>query len=91
MLIRHHINFMIGPMAKTAILTATLAEGIGFSHPILRDGAYKRRHRAFAGLLTTAALVVSLAIAVVAVSFGITRAGASANGPCARTEVSCVQ
>jgi hypothetical protein len=87
MLIRHHINFMIRPRAKTA----TLVEGIGFSHPILRDGAYKRRHRAFAGLLTTAALVVSLAIAVVAVSFGIARAGASANGPCVRTEVSCVQ
>ena len=87
MLIRHHINFMIGPVAKTA----TLVERIGFSHPILHDGAYKRRHRAFAGLFTTAALVVSLAIAVVAVSLGIARAGASADGPCARTEVRCVQ
>ena len=30
MLIRHHINFMIRPVAKTA----TLVERIGFSHPI---------------------------------------------------------
>lgn len=86
MLIRHHINSMIRPRAKTA----ALVDGIGFSHPVLREGAYKR-HRAFAGLLTTAALVASLAIAVVAVSLGIARAGASADGPCARTEVSCVQ
>ena len=65
----------------------TLVDGVGFSHPILRDGVHLRRHRAFAGLITTAALVVSLAIAMVAVSIGIARA----NTGSAPTEVSCVQ
>ena len=86
MLIRHHISSMIG--LKTRAKPKTLVDGVGFSHPILRDGAHMRRHRAFAGLITTAALVVSLAIAVIAVSIGIARAEESAG---ARTGVSCVQ
>ena len=65
----------------------TLVDGVGFSHPILRGDAHQRRHRAFAGLITTAALVVSLAIAMVAVSIGIARADSGS----AQTEVGCVQ
>ena len=83
MLIRHHINFMIGPAARTM----TLVDGVGFSHPVLRDSPHNRGHQAFAGLITTAALVVSLAIALIAVSIGIARADSGS----ARTEVSCVQ
>ena len=79
---------MIRPMARTV----TLADRVGFSHPILRDGLHLRRDRAFAGLITTAALVVSLAIAMIAVSIGIARADARTNAiGGARTEVSCVQ
>ena len=92
MLIRHHINRMIRPTARAM----SLVDGVGFSHPILRDGAHQRRDLAFAGLFTTAALVVSLAIAMIAVSIGIARAHAATNtldtylgGD--RTEVSCVQ
>ena len=55
----------------------TLVDGVGFSHPILRDGGRQRRDLAFAGLITTAALVVSLAIAMIAVSIGIARAHAA--------------
>ena len=69
----------------------TLVAGVGFSHPILRDGTHKRRHRAVAGLITTVALVVSLAIAVVAVSIGIARADTPAHALGASTEVCCVQ
>jgi hypothetical protein len=83
MLIRHHINRMIGSRAKAI----TLVDGVGFSHPILRDGAYNHRDRAFAGLITTTALVVSLAIAMIAVSIGISRADSGS----ARTELSRVQ
>ena len=76
-MIRHHMK----PM------TATRIAGVGFSLPIQRDRALKRRNRAFAEFITTAALVVSLAIAVIAVSIGIARADVSGT----RTEVSCVQ
>jgi hypothetical protein len=67
MLIRHQVR----PM------TSTLFDRIGFSHPIQRDRALTRRNRAFAELITTAALLVSLAIAVTAVSIGIARADTS--------------
>ena len=63
---------MVGPMSRAKAIA--LVDGVGFSHPILREGARERRQRAFAGLITTAALTVSLAVAVVAVSFGIARA-----------------
>ena len=87
MLIRHQVNPMIRPAAKTM----TLVAGVGFSHPILRDGVHSRRYRAVAGLITTLALVVSLAIAVAAVSIGIARADSPANALGAHTEVCCVQ
>ena len=64
MLIRHHVKSM----------TTALDHHIGFSHPILHEQAQKRRDRAFAELITVAALFVSLAIAVTAVSIGIARA-----------------
>jgi hypothetical protein len=64
MLIRHHMKSM----------TTTLIDGVGFSHPIQPEWARERRSRALAELITTAALVVSLAIAVTAVSIGISRA-----------------
>jgi len=64
-----------------------MLDTIGFSHPILRERARKRRSRALAELITAAALVVSLAIAVTAVSIGISRAGTLA----AITKVCCVQ
>jgi len=69
MLIRHQIE----PQVKS--MTGTLTDRVGFSHPIQRERARKRRNRAFAELITTAALVVSLAVAVTAVSIGIARAG----------------
>jgi hypothetical protein len=65
MLIRHQMQ----PMMETAM------KGIGFTPPIPRARARKRRHRAVVELVTAAALVVSLAVAVTAVSFGIARAG----------------
>jgi hypothetical protein len=63
MLIRHHVTIM-----------STANHHIGFSHPVLNEQAQKRRDRAFAELITVAALFVSLAIAVTAVSIGIARA-----------------
>ena len=55
-------------------MTRNLIDRVGFSHPIQREWARKRRHRAFAELIMTAALAVSLAIAVTAVAIGIARA-----------------
>jgi len=49
-------------------------DAIGFTDPTQREQGAKRRDPAVAGLITTAALVVSLAIALTAVSFGIARA-----------------
>ena len=77
MLIRHHIK----PM------TRTLIDRVGFSHPIQRERVRKRRSRAFAELITTAALLVSLAIAVTAVSIGIARAHTLGG----ETGISCVR
>ena len=77
MLIRHQVNSM----------TTTRSERVGFSHPILHERARKRRDRAFAELITVAALFVSLAIAVTAVSIGIARA----NAPSATIHASSVQ
>ena len=74
-------------MIRSRARAITLVDGVGFSHPILRDGSHQRRDRAFAGLITTAALVVSLAVAMIAVSLGIARAHTGS----APTEVSCVQ
>ena len=78
-------------------MTTTLIDRVGFSHPIQREWARERRSRAFAELITTAALVVSLAIAVIAVSIGIARAdtfnaGTLSTGTLgAPTELSCVK
>lgn len=77
MLIRHHVNSM----------TTSLNGHIGFSHPILHERSRKHRDRAFAELITVAALFVSLAIAVTAVSIGIARA----NTPSANIHISSVQ
>ena len=66
MLIRHHLN----PM------TTAIIETVGFSHPSEHKLERKRDERAFAELITVAALSVSLAVAVTAVSFGIARAAA---------------
>ena len=64
MLIRRHITSM----------TTALTDRVGFSHPTELKPEHDRRSRAFAELITTAALAVSLVIAVVAVSIGISRA-----------------
>jgi hypothetical protein len=64
MLIRHQAKRM----------TKNLMDRVGFSNPIDRTRAHARRKRAFAELITTAALAVSLAVAVTAVSLGIARA-----------------
>jgi hypothetical protein len=64
MLIRHHVDFMKTPFADT----------LGFSHPTEQKLESKRRDRAFAELITVAALSLSLAVAVTAVSIGIARA-----------------
>ncbi len=53
------------------------ANGAGFARPSERYWVRERRSRAIAELITTAALAVSLVIAVVAVSIGITRASTS--------------
>jgi hypothetical protein len=74
MLIRHQIKPQVIPM------TRTLVDRVGFSHPI-------QRKRAFAELITTAALLVSLAIAVTAVSIGIARADTLGG----ETGISCVR
>ena len=66
MLIRHHLNSM----------TVATDETVGFSHPSEQRLERKRRERAFAELLTVAALSLSLAVAVTAVSIGIARAQA---------------
>ena len=47
----------------------------GFQPPAGRKRPLTRRHVAFAQLLMTAALVVSIAVAATAVSIGIARAG----------------
>ena len=77
MLIRH----------QAAPIIPALWNTVGFSHPIPGERAQKRRDRALAELLTTAGLVVCLAIAVTAVSIGISRA----NTFCPKFDVSCVQ
>ena len=64
MLIRHHVNSM----------TTAIHETVGFSHPSEQRLERKRHERAFAELLTVAALSLSLAVAVTAVSIGIARA-----------------
>jgi len=68
-------------------MAGTYIDRIGFFHPIQRERARKRRNRAFAELITTAALLVSLAIAVTAVSVGIARADTLGGEP----NVSCVR
>ena len=55
-------------------MTKNLIDLVGFSNPIDRTRAHARRTRAFAELITTAALAVSLAIAVTAVSIEFARA-----------------
>jgi hypothetical protein len=64
MLIRHQARLM----------TKNLIDRVGFSHPVDRTRAQARRTRAFAELITTTALAVSLAIAVIAVSIECARA-----------------
>ena len=55
-------------------MTPRLVNSVGFSHPIQHERARKHRERAFAELITVAALSLSLVIAVTAVSINITRA-----------------
>ena len=64
-----------------------LTDTIGFFHPILGERTRKSRERAFAELITTAALVVCLAVAVTAVSIGISRAQTYG----VKTETCCVR
>ena len=47
----------------------------GFQHPMRRDRVLKKRGNVFAGLITSIALLLSIAVAVTAVSIGIARAG----------------
>lgn len=51
----------------------TSIDRVGFQPP--RDRARTKRVRAFAELITSAALVLSIAVAATAVSIGIARAG----------------
>lgn len=67
-------------------MATALRNTVGFSHPIPGERARKRRTRALGEFITTAALFVCLAIAVTAVSIGISRASTS----CPIFEVSCV-
>ena len=55
-------------------MSKPLRETVGFSHPVEGERARKRHDRAFAELITTAALMVCLAVAITAVSIGISRA-----------------
>jgi len=48
---------------------------LGFQHPMRRDRMLRKRGNTFAGLITSIALLVSIAVAVTAVSIGIARAG----------------
>jgi hypothetical protein len=64
-------------LIRNQITAMAVAEGTGFSRPSERYWARERRSRAVAELITTAALAVCLVIAMVAVSIGLTRAGAS--------------
>ncbi len=50
----------------------------GFQHPMRRDRVLKKRGHAFAGLITSIALLLSIVVAATAVSIGIARAGALA-------------
>ena len=62
---------------------------VGFEHPMRRDRVLKKRGNAFAGLITSIALLLSIVVVVTAVSIGIARAGTFAtmaesdNNPCA--------
>ena len=80
MMIRHHLRPMTIPLSDT----------VGFSHPALVERARKRRDRAFAELITTAALTVCLVVAVTAVSIGISRAQAF-GVKTEKTEMCCVR
>jgi hypothetical protein len=62
---------------RNHMIAMAVADGGGFARPSERYWAHERRNRALAELITTAALAVCLIIAVVAVSIGITRVGAS--------------
>ena len=46
----------------------------GFQHPMRRDRVLKKRGNVFAGLITSIALLLSIAVAITAVSIGIARA-----------------
>ena len=47
---------------------------VGFGHPILGKRGLRRRRTALAGLVATVALLISILVAIVAVSIGIARA-----------------
>jgi hypothetical protein len=58
----------------TGLIRESGMDPVGFGHPILGKRGLRRRRTALAGLLATVALVISILVAVVAVSIGIARA-----------------